>query len=77
MKVRYQSNRSKLPVAITDHSKAVLSSRFYLFYVRCCSIFKCFFILTHTFVQFISVTVTESPPVSERAVNSGYISPVQ
>ena len=30
------------PVIITDRPKAVLSLRFHLFYVRCCSVFKCF-----------------------------------
>ena len=29
-------------VIVTGHPKAVLSLRFHLFYVWCCSIFKCF-----------------------------------
>ena len=30
------------PVIITGHPKAVLLLRFHLFYVWCCSVFKCF-----------------------------------
>ena len=30
------------PAIITDRPNAVLSLRFHLFYVRCCSVFKCF-----------------------------------
>ena len=30
------------PVIITDRPKAVLSLRFHLLHVRCCSVFKCF-----------------------------------
>ena len=30
------------PVIVTCRPKAVLSLRFYLFYVWCCSVFKCF-----------------------------------
>ena len=53
------------PVIITDRLKAILSLRFHLFYVRCCSIFK-YLILTLLCVQlFNSVKVTELPPVWE------------
>ena len=46
VKVGAPSNRFKPPplppVIITDRPNAVLSLRFHLFYVRCCSVFKCF-----------------------------------
>ena len=53
------------PVIIADRPKAVLSLRFHLCYVRCCSVFKCFNFNT-------SVCLTELPPVWERAANSAY-----
>ena len=52
------------PIIITDRPKAVLSLRFHLFYVRCCSVFKCF--------NFNTSVLTELPPVWERAANSAY-----
>ena len=43
------------PGIITDRSKAVLSLRFHLFYVRCCSLFKCFkFNTSVSLIYFIS-----------------------
>ena len=60
------------PVIITGRSKAVLSLRFHLFYVRCCSVFKCFN-LTFLFVLLFNLMkFTELPPVWERAANSAY-----
>ena len=40
--IKYREIFSISPAIITDRSKAVLSLRFHLFYVRCCSVFKCF-----------------------------------
>ena len=42
VKVWFQKFGLSLQVIITDRPKTVISLRFYLFYVRCCSIFTCF-----------------------------------
>ena len=63
-------------VVITNHPKAVLSWLSRLFYVRCCSIFKC--VKCFNFNIFCvsnlsnSVTVTELSSVRDRAAKSFY-----
>ena len=59
-------------VIIIDLPKAVLSLRFHLFYVQCCSLFKCFNLTLLCVLLFNLVKLTELQPVWERTANSAY-----
>ena len=60
------------PLIITDCPKVVLSLRFHLFYVWCCSVFKFFNFTLLCVLLFNLVMLTELPAVWERAVKLAY-----
>ena len=57
-------------VIISDRPKAVLPLQFHLFYVQCCSVFKCFNLTLLCVLFFNLVKLTELPPVWERTAYS-------